>query len=287
MYFKTLSGEFQKINESLKGIIDESLSARAIRGSETEENYEFHVKVTVTSGKAAVIVNFTYDENWLEYYIEMVLDTANDTVTLEAVIRNADGTEKSRTTIASRPVTLETETEYSIRLVSKEIETGVYGVYGYLNDIMVVEAEDLASDYQKGMHGLECLGSASQYSTFKDFNFFKIAKTYGTTEGLKRKLGIEVNDFTQQAELISDLQYADSVIDTHFAAIDEAVPSPTPRIIQEIAEILAQSKYLENRNPSESQQLKEQAESMLTEYIDAKYKKGIVLRRGREHFEAT
>jgi len=169
MYFKTLAGTFTKQTDgSLRATIDASQSARAVRGNETDKDYEFYAKVTITTGKVAVIVNFTYDSSLLEYYVEMILDSTLNKVTLDSVIRNADGTENTRTNLDSRDMTINTATQYSIRIISKEISTDVYGVYGYLDGMMVVQEENLTTNFQIGMHGLECLGSAEQYSDYDE-----------------------------------------------------------------------------------------------------------------------
>jgi len=165
--FKTLSGKWNRdIEGALTGVVDSSETARAIRGAETDQDYEINAIVNITSGNAAVIVNFTYDEDWKEYYLEVVLDVTNNLVKLDAVIRNADGSEASRQTLASRSLPITAEIDYTLRVASNEISSGVFGVYGYVNGFIVVEAEDLTTNFQKGMCGFECLGSADDYSEF-------------------------------------------------------------------------------------------------------------------------
>lgn len=165
--FKAVSGAWTKqADESYKGVVDASLSARAIAGSEADENVEFYASVKITTGKAAVLCNFTYDVDWNERYVEMVLDPTGDTIKLEAVTRDDTGAETSRVTLASRNMALAPATEYNCRIVSKKLSDGSYAVYGYIDDFLQVEAEDLDVDFQKGMHGLESLGADTNYSEY-------------------------------------------------------------------------------------------------------------------------
>jgi hypothetical protein len=167
--FKAVSGGWTKPSEgAYKGVVDASLSARCIAGSEIDENIEFYATVKITTGKAAIICNFTLDEDWNENYVEMVLDPTGDTVKLEAVTRDETGVETSRVTLASRNMSLAAATEYDCRIVSKKLSDGSCAVYGYIDDFLLVEAEDLAADFQKGMHGLESLGVDTNYSEYSD-----------------------------------------------------------------------------------------------------------------------
>lgn len=167
--FKALSGNFTKnAEDDYKGTVDASLTARAVKGSETDENYEFHTTVKPGNGKAAIIVNFNYSESWEERYIEMVLDPDDDTIGLDAVVRNEDGSEQSRTILASYSKALAYSTEYNLMVQSRKLSDGSYAVYGYIDDFMVVEAEDLADPFQKGMHGLESMGVIGDASDYSD-----------------------------------------------------------------------------------------------------------------------
>lgn len=214
MNFENIAGVFTKQSDgSLRGTIDASLSARAIRGSEDDKNYEFHTKLTLTTGKAGVIVNFDYDAAWLEYYLEMILDPTLNKVTLEAVIRNADGTENTRIVLASRDMTIATATEYDIRMVSKEIATDVYGVYGYVNGMLVVQIEDLADGFDYGMHGLECLGTDTQYSEFNETIF--------NAENSYEKVA-EIEEFTGLISR-SDLLGEDATLQTYHDFISNLI----------------------------------------------------------------
>jgi hypothetical protein len=165
-YLEVKSGLWEKTEETYKGTVDASLSARSVRGSEADEDYIFIAKVKIYSGKAALIVNYTLTEDWEEQYLEMVLDPTNDKVTLEGIVRNADGTEKTRTTLASRNMSLQFEAEYRCHMVSKTLSDDSKAVYGIINDLVAVKAEDLAEALALGMHGLECLGTADQYTEF-------------------------------------------------------------------------------------------------------------------------
>jgi hypothetical protein len=165
--FKAVSGGWTKPSEgNYKGVVDASLSARCIAGSETDENIEFYTTVKITTGKAALICNYKLDEDWNEHYVEMVLDPTGDKVTLEAVTRDDTGIETFRATLASRNMALAAATEYNCRIASKQLPDGSYAVYGYVDDFLLVEAEDLDTDLQKGMHGLENLGADTNYSEY-------------------------------------------------------------------------------------------------------------------------
>jgi len=177
--WKALSGKWNKAEGKLIGIIDASLSARTITGSELDQDYEVHAVVNIISGKVSVIVNFDYDIDWLEYYMEMILDPTLNKVTLDAVIRNANGTENTRVTLASRDMPIETGMDYNLKVVSKELVDDVFGVYGYVNGFLVVEAEDLDEGFNVGMAGFECLGVENDYSQFN--KIFLQKRHYYTT----------------------------------------------------------------------------------------------------------
>jgi len=198
-YFKTLTGTWSKIDEVLKGVVDSSLTARCITGSETDTNYELTATIKIANGKGAVIVFFTYDEDWLEHYIEMVLDPTAKKVTLDGVIRNVDGSEKSRQTLASRNMEIQIGTNYDIRIVTKTLEDGSRAVYGFINDFQVVYAEDLAPPFVSGMHGFECLGTENQYSEFSNVTF--IVNPYCSKEEVKERLKIKRSEHQYDVEL--------------------------------------------------------------------------------------
>jgi hypothetical protein len=173
-YFEVKSGLWEKSEEIYKGTVDATLSARCVRGSEADADYIFIAKVKVYSGKAALIVNYTLSEDWEEQYLEMIFDPTNDKVTLDGVVRNADGTEKTRTTLASRNMSLEFETYYHCHIISKTLSDDSKAVYGIINDLVVVKAEDLAPAFSVGMHGLECLGTADQYTEFSKLQKYQV-----------------------------------------------------------------------------------------------------------------
>jgi hypothetical protein len=104
----------------------------------------------------------------------MVLDPTNDKVTLDGVVRNADGTEKTRTNLASRDMRLEFETEYHCHVISKTLSDDSKAVYGIINDLVAVKAEDLAATFNAGMHGLECLGTADQCTEFSKLQKYMV-----------------------------------------------------------------------------------------------------------------
>jgi len=156
--YKTLTGEWTKIDDKFKGLIDATLTARYIGGSEEDTNYEVYAIVKIIDAtKASIIVAFTYSEDWDERYIEMVLKPAENKVTLEAV----NGA--SRNIIASRNFTLDLNTEYKCRVRLKG-DT----ITGYIDVFELVRADDLATLYQAGMHGLQTEGSEGKCSEFSN-----------------------------------------------------------------------------------------------------------------------
>jgi hypothetical protein len=215
--FKAVSGGWTKpAATTYKGTVDASLSARCIAGSEIDENIEFYATVKITTGKAALICNFTLDEDWNEHYVEMVLDPAGDTVKLEAVTRDADGAETNRVTLASRNMALAVATEYSCRIESKKLSDGAYAVYGYIDDFLLVEAEDLDVDFQTGMHGLESLGADTNYSEYSDL----FSGPYGSRDFCNEVLklvGLTTTNigYTDLWELVEKaIDYAESELNT-------------------------------------------------------------------------
>lgn len=173
-YFEVKSGLWEKSNGIYKGTMDATLSARYVAGSEVDADYIFIAKLKVFSGKAAVIVNYTLNEDYEEQYLEMILNPTKNEVTLDGVVRKADGKEKTRTTLASRKMILEFETEYHCHMISKTLSDGSKAVYGIINDLILVKAEDLAAAFSIGMHGLECLGSVDEYSEFSKLQKYKV-----------------------------------------------------------------------------------------------------------------
>jgi len=247
--FKAVSGAWTKnAEDDYKGTCDASLSARAIRGSETDENYEFYAKVKPGNGKTAIIVNYTVGEDWKEHYIEMVLDPAGDTVKLDAVDRADDGTEETRTTLSSYAKALAYGTEYNVRVISQKLSDGSYAVYGYLDDFMLVQAEDLADPYQKGMHGLESLGVDGDATDY--------ILSWATTSLVRVKQLLEIAATTWDTELAADLKTAAAEIDRSLAAagISTTLSSSfPPEAIPEAQAQLAASKF-KGRRAGESSQ---------------------------------
>lgn len=271
-YFKTLSGTWNiEEDESFIGTIDTSETARTIAGSETEQDYELYAIVEINAGKASLIVNFTYTEDWEEQYLELILDPTNEKVTLEAVIRNADGTEKSRTTLASRNMTIEANKEYKVRLKSSEIESGVFAVYGYINKFMVAEAEDLATAFQKGMHGFECLGSDKQYSSFSNIVYIQKPTTYGNWDNVKQRLGIDITDYTHEQKIKEALLYANAFIDAMVATVSGTIPSTVPDTIKRGAEDLALFHWYRNITPTTATLYYNTGYEIVNNWIKANY----------------
>lgn len=274
-YFKTLSGTWtRETDSSIKGIVDASGTARSIGGSETAQDYEFYATVNITNGKAALIVNFTYSQDWEERYIEMILDQANDKVTLDAVIRNSDGTEQSRQTLASRNMTINLATDYRCRMVSKETTTNVYAVYGYINEFLLVEAEDLASAFQKGMHGFECLGSANEYSEFSNVTF-KSSLSYSALSDVKSRLKIDQSDTSYDTELAGCIEEADAWIDDKLQNYTTVPLSSVPTAIKHISADKAADIYKTRGDPEILEtKFGARAKEKLQRYIDETYKPG-------------
>lgn len=276
-FYKTVSGTWNRqVDDSIKGVIDTSKTARAITGSETDQDYEFYATIKITSGKGTLIVNFSYGDDWKEWYLEIILDPTANKVTLDAVIRNADGTEYSRDTLNSRNMTLETATEYKVRVKSREIESGVFAVYGYIDDFMVVEAEDLESGFDKGMHGFEALGADTEYSEFSAIVFVLKPSTYGDWDSLKDRLGIKRTDYTQEQKLAGALEYAKGRIDSMFAAVDETVPSFVPQPVVDAATDFAVAYWYRESQPDKTTQFERHAIELITEYIENTYYKGSI-----------
>jgi len=176
---KSLTGSWTKEDGMLRGIVDANATARSIGGNLADQDYEVLATITITSGNASIIVNHTYNESSEECYVEVLLDLTNDAIKLDSVIRNTDGTEKTRTTLASYNLTIETGAVYNVKVVSKEISDDVFAVYGYINGFLVVEKEGLSSEFTIGLHGFECLGSENDYSEFN--KVFIQKRTYYTT----------------------------------------------------------------------------------------------------------
>jgi len=182
--YKSLSGTWDKqIDDSLIGKADASLSARAIAGLAEDQNYEFLATIEINTGKVCLIANHGYNVSSEEEYIEMVLDPTGNTVKLDKVVRNVDGSEKSRTELDSYSMAIAVGTEYRLRIKSVEYETGKFAVYGYVNDFLVVQKEDTGTGFEKGQHGMECLGTADQYSQFSQ-RFFQERNLYTTLDNV-------------------------------------------------------------------------------------------------------
>lgn len=215
--FEVVSGGWTKPSEGThKGVVDASLSARAIAGSETDENIEFYATVKITTGKATLICNYTVDVDWNEHYVEMVLDPTGDTVKLEAVTRDETGAETNRVTLASRNMSLAPATEYNCRIVSKKLSDGAYAVYGYVNDFLLVKAEDLDTNYQKGMHGLESLGADTNYSEYNDL-FSGPYGSRGFCDEVLKLVGLTTTniDYTDLWDLVEKaIDYVESELNT-------------------------------------------------------------------------
>jgi hypothetical protein len=246
--FKAVSGAWSKnAEDDFKGTCDASLSARAIVGSEEDEDYEFYVKVKPGSGKAAVIVNYTVDVDWHEHYLEMVLDPTAGTIVLDAVDRDENGVETSRVALSSFSKTLAYSTEYLVRMVSKLLDDESYAVYGYVDDFMFAQAEDLASPYQKGMHGIESLGVLGNLSDY--------SVSWGTASLTRLKQLLEITAATWDTELTQDMRSAYLEIQDALKSVGiSAVLNTEPvDILHEAQAQLAASKFRGRRAGQSSQ----------------------------------
>jgi hypothetical protein len=270
--FKAVSGGWTKPSEgNYKGVVDASLSARCIAGSETDENIEFYTTVKITTGKAALICNYKLDEDWNEHYVEMVLDPTGDKVTLEAVTRDDTGIETFRATLASRNMALAAATEYNCRIASKQLPDGSYAVYGYVDDFLLVEAEDLDANFQKGMHGLESLGADTNYSEYS-YPAFGLTTWYCTLANVKDEL--KITDSASDAELLdyirSSYKWVNDFLESQ--SITNPVSSPYPDSVVDACKYYACALAKEREKSVDATSYYKRAEDALQVHVDAEGK---------------
>jgi len=167
--FEVYTGQWSTINDVTEGTVDASGTARVVTGSESDHNYVFFATVIpVSAVKVGLIVNHTLDENYNESYLVFMLhlDTSPTTVTLEAVTRDSYGNETSRQTLASRNISLTANTPYVARVETETLSDGNFAVYCFIDDFMLVEAEDLLAQYSAGQKGFEILGNNGDSAQF-------------------------------------------------------------------------------------------------------------------------
>lgn len=102
--------------------------------------------------------------------------------------------------------------------------------------------------------------------------------TYGTVIGVKERCGIEMDDTRYDQTINRALAYADGVIDTMFTAINKTVPTAVPQILKDAASDLAAYYMLRIKEPEKAQMYLEHGTTLVNQYIDAKYRKGTVIR---------
>ena len=69
---KTLTGQWKNIERGIEGTVDSTLTARAIKGSELDEKYDVYAilkLIGATTKSASVIVSWSYNIDWDEYYL--------------------------------------------------------------------------------------------------------------------------------------------------------------------------------------------------------------------------
>lgn len=229
MEFRAVSGTWSLESDgSRKGIVDASLTARAVRGSETDEDYKFQADVDVSAGKASLIVNYTVDVDWKENYLAFTLDPTLLSVYLESVQRDDLGAEISRTTLALRAFSIAIG-RHRLKVLTRTLSDGSKAVYCFIDGFLVCEAEGLAEN-TLGMQGFECLGADTDYSTFSKIIYSESQLAgYSSVEDVKAVLIL--TDTDHDADLESCIITADAWVDNQFSQANLTVPSSTPELV--------------------------------------------------------
>lgn len=272
-HYKLITGLWEKITDGYKGTIDATETARCITGKESDLNYRFLATVKIISGKACLIINYVLSEEWEECYIEMILDIVNDKVTLDAVIRDEHGVETDRYGLASRDFPLNNDVNYQCEIQTKTLTDRSHAVYGFINDFLVVQVEDLLETWSKGLHGFECLGTEGQNTSFINIDF--TTEGYSTKEEVKEVL--RITDATHDTEITAAISDVDVKIDNALQHYEGTLPLVSvPNSINRASKYLAAAFYL-TLNPVSDAMLK-QAEifdkignEFLSKYISEKY----------------
>jgi len=168
MKFEVITGEWRSIENSLEGIVDDSLTARCRRGKEDLSDYDIYSTLNLPEGQAGIIVNYSLTEEFEERYFIFLLDTSENSVSLVYLERKSDGTLKKKTVLAWRKWTIDVNTDYNclVRLRKNSI-------FGYLSNIQVIRIEDLTDELSKGLHGFECFGSKGSKFSFKNIEVYR------------------------------------------------------------------------------------------------------------------
>lgn len=197
----------------------------------------------------------------------MVFDVANNVVLLDAVTRFDDGSEESRETLASRNKTLSLDTEYNLKIVTEEIETGVYAAYCYVDNFLLLQAEDLDTIFQKGMHGFECLGADGDYSLFKNAIYTDVFPYNQNLDRVKDLLG---NPQNLDEQLNRDLEAANSEVDDVLLNKGFTVPLTTASAsIKEAEALIAASKFKGRGHSDQMMKDSENFRAEATRILDA------------------
>jgi len=269
--FKVYAGQWSQAGALITGVVDATLSAYAVTGSETDANYVFDVTVTPdTEAAVGLIVNHTLDEDWNESYLVLVLhlDTDPCTVTLEAVTRDADGNETSRQILASRNMTLTAGTPYNVRVATETLGDGSFAVYGYIGNFLVVEAEDLAVQYSAGQRGFEILGVSGDSA-----QFLVNASDYCTVADVKPLLHIVLTEASEDAELAGCVITGKALVDGFLKVNDLVVPAVVPQLVVDAAKNYAAWSYRRVRDPVSAAEFWNAAQQFLQAHIDSETSK--------------
>ena len=265
--FKVYAGQWSQAGALITGVVDATLSAYAVTGSETDANYVFDVTVTPdTEAKVGLIVNHTLDEDWNESYLVLVLhlDTDPCTVTLEAVTRDAEGNETSRQILASRNMTLTAGTPYNVRVETQTLGDGAFAVYGYIGNFRVVEAEDLAAQYSAGQRGFEILGDVGDSA-----QFLVTTPNYCQVADVKPLLHIDLADTAEDAELAGCVITSKALVDGFLQVNGLVVPAVVPQLVVDAAKNYAAWDYRRRRDPVSALEFWNAAQQFLQAYVDA------------------
>jgi len=168
MSFEVVTGEWEFEDETVKGMVDKTKTARCRRGSESDEDYFFTCVLNISAGQAALLVNYGLTPDWKERYLRFRLVPDKNDLYIESILRNPDGSIDKEVVLGWRIRSLSFDTDYDVKVLSSE-----NAVYCYLRGMMVFRIEGLAEDYSKGLHGFELLGEENNSSIFKKIRVYK------------------------------------------------------------------------------------------------------------------
>lgn len=263
-----------------RGTVDDTLSARLLFGSETDENYTVNGSVTLGSGKAAVIVNGKFAEDWSFSCLEMVLDPTftvggqpYPAVSLEAVQRDENGLETSRGVVFLAPFPFEAGVTYEVEVTTKTLSDGSKAVYGYVDGFLVVQAEDLDDDWSSGLCGFESLGAVGEFNDFLLVSFaLEGTMPYGSLDVVKHLCS--VSGGAEDEVLLSFMAKATAFVDIALAEYESTLPlDSVPSEVASVAEFYAAGLYLQKNQPDEKKHsYLEIAQAELAKYVASEYK---------------